>query len=66
VIAMTTEKALLNIKSMGKAISTADQRKNATKSSVSRAPQVLLDGNADSTTFTIQKKNSGNHRDNLH
>jgi len=63
---MTSEKTLINIKSMGKAISTADQRKNAAKSAVSRESVVIRDGNADSTTFNLQKKSPEKLRKTLH
>jgi len=63
---MTSEKTLINIKSMGKARSTADQRKNAAKSAVSRDSQVIRDGNADSTTFNLQKKSTEKLHKTLH
>lgn len=53
---MTPEKTLFSPKSIGKARSIADQRKDAVKSAVSRSPQVIRDGNADSTTFTPREK----------
>jgi len=63
---MTSEKTLINIKSMGKARSTADQRKIAAKSAVSRSPQIIRDGNADSTRFKIQEKGTEKRRNTLH